>query len=162
MSGEHRGRNLFVARFGPPPWACEMCDLSGADVVHHKDENRDNNEFSNLAGVHRTCHLRYHGRRRVKSAEEKEKISLGRLGKGTGPRSEQARANMNAARFGRVVSVDTREKMRASLLAQSRKCSSCGMISIPAALGRHQKASGHTGWVDLNSDTETQENRNDR
>lgn len=35
-------------------------------TVHHIDENRDNNDFSNLALCHRECHHSYHSSKRAK------------------------------------------------------------------------------------------------
>lgn len=32
--------------------------------------------------------------------------------------------------------------------AHRRRCSVCGLESTPAALGMHQKASGHIGWAE--------------
>jgi len=41
------------------------CEICGADLehIHHKDENRFNNDFSNLMGLCNTCHLSIHAKR---------------------------------------------------------------------------------------------------
>lgn len=156
----HAGRRVYVETFGLPPWVCEMCGDPGADLVHHKDEDRDHNALANLMGVHDACHKKHHNVGRVDGPERRKKISEGRTGKGLGPRSETARANMSAALTGRVLSPDTREKLRLAIAKQERRCETCGMTSVPAAIGRHQKYTGHSGWVDLSRYTENQENRN--
>lgn len=33
--------------------------------------------------------------------------------------------------------------------SRRRKCQECGMESHPAGIGKHQKASGHSGYMDL-------------
>lgn len=46
---------------------CEICDIQGEIgtkglVVHHKDENQENNKLSNLLVVCRTCHHKLHNK----------------------------------------------------------------------------------------------------
>ena len=33
--------------------------------------------------------------------------------------------------------------------ARRRSCHGCGHVSTPAAIGSHQRASGHTGWTEV-------------
>lgn len=57
-------------------------------------------------------------------------------------------------RFGSIISDETRLKQSVArkLLHQKAnkyKCSECGLISIIGPLGRHQKASGHIGKIEI-------------
>lgn len=72
------------------------------------------------------------GRRRRHSAETKAKISASAMGR---HQSVEARARISAA-----------AKARGSAHLLTRRCCiECGLVSTPGALGRHQKASGHSG-----------------
>lgn len=62
-------RDKFGAAHPGPPWTCEFCGQpithrhgmdSGALVVHHIDEDRSNDALTNLAPMHRRCHVQHH------------------------------------------------------------------------------------------------------
>jgi len=58
---------------GPPPWTCCFCGehvvstgRSGGSLhVHHIDEDRSNNDQSNLAACHNSCHGSHHWKPRL-------------------------------------------------------------------------------------------------
>jgi hypothetical protein len=141
---------VWIAYHGDPPYVCAHCSqpvttlqgrTRGCGVVHHKDEDRSNNDISNLAAMHRECHVSHHNRgkpgrspteeerqrfseaqkKRFSDPELRKKLSEQRSGR---PWSEKRRATHEARkaagltsdRSSVVVSDETREKMRQSAL----------------------------------------------
>lgn len=60
---------VWIAHHGEAPYVCEHCGrriekitgrTKGCGVIHHKDEDRSNNDISNLAAMHRECHMSHH------------------------------------------------------------------------------------------------------
>lgn len=61
-------REIFFA-FSAPPYTCFFCHgplatPADAEVVHHIDEVRTNNDPANLAAAHSSCHSSHHGHTR--------------------------------------------------------------------------------------------------
>jgi hypothetical protein len=58
-------RRTFVRHNWPAPWSCADCGESvvlDELVVHHIDGDRKHNNVENLEPMHKSCHLRHHGR----------------------------------------------------------------------------------------------------
>jgi len=55
-------RAIFVDEYGYGPHECYFCHVSMAriEVIHHKDSDHSNNDISNLAASHISCHTQYH------------------------------------------------------------------------------------------------------
>jgi len=56
-----------------------MGRVKGCGVVHHKDEDRSNNDISNLAVMHRECHVSHHNKGKKwppMTDEERKKRSI--------------------------------------------------------------------------------------
>lgn len=56
---------VFFAHNGPGPYDCCFCETPvtmDEVVVHHDDEDRSNDDPSNLKPAHVSCHHTYHGR----------------------------------------------------------------------------------------------------
>lgn len=65
LTGKRYYREIFLMHNGPGPWTCFECGslvLYGELHVHHLNEDRDDNEPTNLAAAHGLCHHRYHAR----------------------------------------------------------------------------------------------------
>lgn len=144
---------VFIAHHGDPPYVCEHCGelvvqltgrTKGCGVVHHKDENRQNNDISNLAAMHRECHVSHHNKdkprrpmtederqahserlkKRFADPDVKEKLSKIRRGK---PWSEARRAAFEAQKAAGVLKTtkgykhteETKARMRSA--AQNRR-----------------------------------------
>ncbi len=68
------GTGWYKKQKGP---ACERCGSTQRRVVHHKDENRDNNALENLETLCYSCHLRHHRlveRMREQGVDSPEKV----------------------------------------------------------------------------------------
>lgn len=66
-----RYREVFFAHNGPGPYTCFYCeeDVTFKEVaVHHKDENKRNNDPENLEAAHDDCHMAHHNRLRGKQS----------------------------------------------------------------------------------------------
>lgn len=86
MGAQHRmARITFKREHGDePPYRCEYepCskEMTTLEVVHHKDEDKYNNNPSNLAAMHKGCHNLHHGIGQNHSPEALEKIRSAHLG----------------------------------------------------------------------------------
>ena len=49
----------------------------------------------------------------------------------------------------RISGAKTGKAVAALNNSRRRRCDGCGMVTTPAALGAHQKHSGHTGWTEV-------------
>lgn len=159
----------YIAIFkaaNPPPWFCYDCHEEVINLlVHHIDEDRTNNDPSNLTAMHRACHMSLHLRGKPKTPEHREKIRQVRLGttlpqktrekignanrgKPKPPRSEEHRRKLGDAARGRPVSPATRVKISAGLRGKPQnqrywRCE-CGMMTTGSGIWRHQRFTGHT------------------
>lgn len=159
---------IALKAYGPLPVVCRCGELvrklsDNDGVVHHKDENVDNNDPSNLEIMHHGCHSSYHHTGRQPSAETRAKMSMSATGR---PMSPEARAKMSVSRTGHSVSEETRRKIgdanrgrkmsdeQRALLSEQRRgkihgsaaiiveCE-CGKRTTQLAMGMHTKHSGH-------------------
>jgi hypothetical protein len=81
-----KSHEIWKSAFGDGPWPCERCDelvisVGGGNnrntgVVHHADENHDNNEVSNLRVMHQSCHIAHHNNVRFISKESRQRMSV--------------------------------------------------------------------------------------
>lgn len=58
-------RKMFRSTYGDGPYPCEFClgELRWPELyVHHRDHDHDNNDPSNLAPSHESCHNTHHKR----------------------------------------------------------------------------------------------------
>ncbi len=96
MSKQARDENGI--RLDQPHWAawlranilpapCARCGVvirllgwPGKSVIHHVDEDKTNNDPTNLQLMHRTCHLSHHKAGGTMSIEARQKISASKLG----------------------------------------------------------------------------------
>lgn len=57
-------REIFFANNGPGPYFCYFCEktniLFSEVVIHHLDEDKNNNSIENLKSAHHKCHSRHH------------------------------------------------------------------------------------------------------
>lgn len=147
-------RKIFIEHNGGGPWPCayEPCGeliyvfgkRSREGAIHHKDENKHNNDPANLEIMHFGCHRRHHMMGHIKSIETRQKLSDSLMGH---PVSTETRTKIGDANrgnkycLGRIPSVETREKLRN--MGKPLTCE-CGMVTIPGSMASHLKASGHT------------------
>lgn len=71
-------QKIFITERGPGPWKCFGCEeLVYYDelLVHHKDEDRENNSIRNLAPMHSGCHAVLHNTGRKNTEATKAKMS---------------------------------------------------------------------------------------
>lgn len=113
-------RSKFVDAHGEPPYVCTGCNevMHTLEVVHHADEDCENNALENLEPMHRACHVRYHAH----SIETRAKMSDAQRGRTFSP---ETRAKISAAAQGRTVSPETRAKISAAI-HEPVMCSACG------------------------------------
>lgn len=79
---------VFAALSGPQPWPCHFCsrevrftmETSGrgghadSPVLHHIDGNHENNDSTNWAWAHHSCHTRHHKAGRALTPEHRIKL----------------------------------------------------------------------------------------
>lgn len=74
---------IWLQAQGPGPWSCGFCgdpvvglrrNKSFNGLIHHKDENRSNNDITNLVAMHRDCHVKHHLTGKARPAEVRKKI----------------------------------------------------------------------------------------
>lgn len=111
----------------PLPWTCHFCGFAitftggtapQAGVVHHLDEDRRNNDLSNLAAAHFSCHARHH----TNEAQAWRRLH-----------TPKVRARIQAAKLGKPH------------IEPKYRCAGCLMTTHAAPMARHQTASGHVG-----------------
>ena len=97
-------REIFFAYNGPGPWACTFCGcyIVSEDLdVHHRDENKKNNDPSNLGAAHRTCHASHHSTNRKMPGHSEHMKKLWREGRmKPHTQTEEARKKVSLARKG--------------------------------------------------------------
>lgn len=149
----HGYRKIFLAHNGSGPWTCaytpcgELIYVLGKrsreGAIHHKDEDKHNNDPDNLEIMHFGCHRRHHMVGHIKAPETCQRLSDALQGH---PVSAETRAKISAANrgkqssLGRVPSQVTREKLRN--MGKAVVCE-CGMTTYPGSMASHLKASGH-------------------
>ncbi len=130
------------------PVPCDECEEPVvAGVVHHIDENPDNNERENLMILHRGCHTRIHlsgpkspahlaklkAANRSGAPEVRAKISATLTGV---PHTKERRANQSAAQRARFAR--DRGKPVPALRART-ECEKCGGMFNPCWMTRHRQ-----------------------
>lgn len=91
------------------------CIIPKGFVVHHKDDNKENNTVANYFLLTKAGHHRWHSNRR--SEETKEKLSIAGLGRIT---SEETKEKIRIAKLGTKHSEETKEKMRIAKSGKKR------------------------------------------
>jgi hypothetical protein len=81
-------------------------------VLHHKDENKENNALDNLELMTRSQHAKHHSKGRVVSEETREKMKAGARRRCADPEhrkhlSERAKAQHAAGKLGRATWTET-------------------------------------------------------
>lgn len=71
---------VFLQTFGGGPFDCHFCHerMPWLEVVHHRDGDHENNDPSNLAPAHGSCHSSHHATGRVVSEATKKKLRVSR------------------------------------------------------------------------------------
>lgn len=129
-------REVFFAHNGPGPYACYGCKMPvhffESLLVHHIDEDHQNDNPLNLSAMHHGCHSRLHRDGYKASDETRAKMSAAFMGRVMSPerraqisrsqtglkRSDQAKANMSAAQKGRIVTPEQRRKISETIKAK--------------------------------------------
>lgn len=175
-----RDRELYhavaLATYGPLPVVCrcgkpvhtlgEHVDVQHRDigVVHHKNENHQDNRPENLEIMHFGCHQRHHktgkrhapevieqirqkNRGRKQSPEEIARRSVSLRGRKT---SAETRAKISAANRGRECSSEMKQALsehyRGKLVGAATmqsKCLTCGKVGARGPMGMHAKHKAH-------------------
>ena len=151
-------REVFFSCEPDPPWTCVDClgpitkrgRSRGSLHVHHVDHDHFNNDFSNLAPMHHSCHVSGHVRGVKDSWETRRR-------KSTAAKRREAAMTTDAKRI-RAARTQETMRSRGTGIWRSRDwhaqggcvtnalrvvCAVCGMISNPGAMGVHFKATGH-------------------
>jgi hypothetical protein len=89
-------------------------------VVHHHDEDRSNNDPSNLRAMHQACHTIHHQLGRKRSSETKERIRTKLKGKPKSPEHIEALKHTHVGMTGKTHSPKTRAKMSAARITYLR------------------------------------------
>lgn len=74
--------NVFLDN-NDPPFICDHCGLEvprAELLVHHRDDNHDNDDPSNLGAMHRNCHTSHHLKGKQLSEEHIHNLSIGHIG----------------------------------------------------------------------------------
>lgn len=104
-----RHQRIFVEANGPGPWVCYGCDeLVTELMVHHLDEDHENNDPNNLVAMHHPCHSRLHHTGKIVSDETRAKIAGTRRGV---PRSKETKRKISVANHGKKLSDEHCRKM---------------------------------------------------
>lgn len=165
---------VFFATHGEGPWKCYFCGkmvkIIGQNTwdgnVHHVDENASNDSPQNVVMTHVVCHQRYHGPKsnvwetghipwnRGQRASS-EAVTKMRASKQANPpflgkhHTVESREKIGAAHRGKVVSEETRQKLRSRVIsnetrikqrvAQKKRvtCETCGYTSSKTWVARH-------------------------
>lgn len=147
----------FIAANGEGPWDCASCGeeilkigkRSRDGAIHHKNENKHDNDPANLEMHHFGCHRRLHTIGDINPAARPEvaaKISASLIGHEV---TAETRAKIGAANkgnkycLGRVVSDETKQRMSDSVKTQRIAVCECGKSSRPGSMAAHFKATGH-------------------
>lgn len=149
----HGYREIFLEHNGSGPWTCayapcgELIHVFGKrsreGAIHHKDEDKHNNDPDDLEIMHFGCHRKYHMIGHAKTEETRQRLRDALQGH---PVSAETRAKIGDANrgkqssLGRVTSPETREKLRN--MGKPVTCE-CGMTTYPGSMVSHLKASGH-------------------
>lgn len=103
-----RYKLTFLKHAGDGPWPCFFCKeevTKRSLIVHHVDENRDNDGVSNLVPCHMSCHTSHHRKGKPLSKEHRENIGKANKGKLKGRTlSPEHREKMSKARRERIYS----------------------------------------------------------
>lgn len=150
---------IFLEHYGdlPHPCAYEPCGQAvteltrpgqgwgvSADhgVIHHVDENPENNDPNNLQIMHHSCHRKHHtiGKPAAHgyTQEVRDKISATLTGR---RHPDDMKAKISATMKGRAPA-------NIGELAKARSRCECGMISSRGAIASHAKRKGHV-WERL-------------
>lgn len=105
--GEHRV--LMAEKLNRP--------LKRTEVVHHKDENEQNNKIVNLELLTLSKHTSLHQKGRIRTKEERDRVSL--TFKGTKQTPEHI-AKVRLANLGKKRSDQTRNKMKVAWTPERR------------------------------------------
>lgn len=86
----------FQTAYGEQPWWCLRCGEE-AEVIHHVDHDRTNNEIENLQSLCSNCHRFVH-RGQVRPPATGQNIAASKRGK---PRSEDTKRKLSEALKGK-------------------------------------------------------------
>ena len=102
-------RRIFFEAYGDGPHDCVFCGamVEGDLNVHHEDGDKSNNVPENLKPSHRSCHSRFHnyGNEHTKGRRQ----------------SREHRAKTSLRHRGKVVTPETREKLRVAMLGRQHR-----------------------------------------
>ena len=145
MTRSRTYRAIFLAANPGPLWKCTGCEewMNILEIVHHVDEDRSNNDLSNLEPMHRACHVSHHSGKTVRSEAWRRAISIAKTGVKQTPEhvaanreahigvrhSDAARAKMSKQRRGRPSPANVKTT-----------CSGCGREFTKGWLTRHLNA----------------------
>ena len=116
------------------------CIIPKGFVVHHKDEDKENNTNANYFLLTSAGHCRLHPKGnqnqlgKKASEETKEKIRIAKVGK---KHSDETKEKMRIAMLGRTASEETKEKLRVAMLGKKHTEETKEKIRI-AKLGKRR------------------------
>ena len=106
-------------------------------IVHHKNEDKTDNDISNLELLTRAEHARLHLKGRVFTEEHKAKISASKMGHTV---SNEQRQQMREAKLGTKASDVTKKKMSESSKGNTRGKSNKGKIHSEETKQKYREA----------------------
>lgn len=137
-------RKIFLEHNGSGPWKCayEPCSelvyvfgkRSREGAIHHKDEDKHNNDPENLEIMHFGCHRRHHMIARNVSTETRANMSRAQQGRNAPSgwhHSDETKQK---------ISNKLRGRYQGRLIMQQCECSK---ITNSGTMVSHLKASGH-------------------
>jgi NUMOD3 motif len=124
---------VWLAEKGSGPWVCSWCkepviSLGGGTsqdgVIHHIDEDHNNNDIANLQAMHHACHVSHHltdkpGRVQGQKRTQEQRQRMSEVWKTRGPVSDEARHNMSEAHKGKKASDETKRKQSLAMKGHS-------------------------------------------
>lgn len=134
----------FTEINGDPPWTCGYCGedvlalTMGQGCVHHVDEDRSNNDPSNLIAMHTACHVRHH---------RKDKVGNRRGAKLTSAQVRRMSDRQKGRKLPWLHNDEVRRKIadskRGKPHVEPKLTCSCGKMCNAGPMKRHLTASGH-------------------
>lgn len=151
-------KKVFLQHNGTGPWECAHCGKLvmklgrywGNGYIHHIDEDKWNNDPSNLTIMHSECHAAHHNTGKKHSVETRRQMSESARGHEVSVETRRKIGDANRGNkycVGRQYSPETREKLRN--MGQPVTCE-CGMTTYPGSMASHLKAKGHKLVGDCN------------
>lgn len=109
-------RRVYREHHGPPPYPCDFCDkqvtvMGHKGVIHHRDENKDNDAIENLGAAHKGCHNVHHKIGQDHPPEVLEQLRLLHLGAKRSPETRQRISDALKGKPGTPHTTQTKSKI---------------------------------------------------